>query len=94
MKTARAVVWSSLSLSLSLCAQTGPPTVGSGAEAADSCQIVERGPHHRVWSKVSWASNPLPVHVKIVIADEDDDVFDSALFIRAKRPLPCAQSCA
>lgn len=35
----------------------------------------------------------VPVHVKIVIADEDDDVYDSAVFIRAKRALPCAPPC-
>lgn len=48
-----------VSLSPSLCAQTEPAAVGSGLESADSYQIVERGPHHRVWSKVSWVPNPL-----------------------------------
>lgn len=61
MKTAQPVAWSLLSLSLSLCAQTEPPTAGSRVEAANSHQIVERGAHHRVWSKVSWAANPLGV---------------------------------
>lgn len=35
----------------------------------------------------------VPVHVKIVIGDEDDWVFDSALFLRAKRSLPCEAPC-
>lgn len=29
----------------------------------------------------------VPVHIKIVIADEDDDGYDSAIFIKARRPL-------
>jgi hypothetical protein len=35
----------------------------------------------------------VPVHVKIVIADEDDAVWDSAVFIKAKRSLQCAPPC-
>jgi len=29
----------------------------------------------------------VPVHIKIVIADEDDGLFDSAVFLKAKRPI-------
>jgi len=31
----------------------------------------------------------VPVRVKIVIADEDDGVWDSAVFIKPNRPIPC-----
>lgn len=31
----------------------------------------------------------VPVRIKVVIADEDDDVWDSAVFIRPNRPIPC-----
>ena len=31
--------------------------------------------------------------VNIVIADEDDPSYDSAVFIKAKRPLPCEAPC-
>jgi Bacterial Ig domain len=44
------------SLSLSLCAQTAPPSP-SGPAADGQYQVTERGPHHRVWSKSSWVTN-------------------------------------
>ncbi len=57
MKTARAMAWSLLSLSL--CAQTGTPGLGSGLEAVDRYQIAGRGAHHRVWARVTWETNAL-----------------------------------
>jgi hypothetical protein len=58
MKMAKSASWlSGVFLFLSLCAQAQPATDGSRDEAP--YQVTERGPHHRVWSRVSWQTNRL-----------------------------------
>ena len=32
-------------------------------------------------------TDPFPVHIKIVIADEDDEKWDAAVFLKAKRQI-------
>ncbi len=48
-----------LFLSLSLGAQTTPLSPVGGAQREEAYRVTDRGPHHRVWTKVRWETNQI-----------------------------------